>query len=90
MNYPHTLIVAFSPTHADKLRRQIGTTSSHITVISAFDSLAGRRFDTIIVTDNYQRELFFIDEAEQQRHKDWLNDMVRCRLSGPDAKLIFL
>lgn len=84
-----TLIVVFSASQAAALRKAIGE-SQHIRVCYAMEALAGSRFDTIVISDNYQREMYFMEEEERTVHKEWINNTLRCRLSSPHARLIEL
>lgn len=83
-----TLIVAGNPYHAQDLRRQVRD-DPLIRVIQPGEFI-GARFDLIIVTDTYRRELYYSSAAEQDRRVQWFEEAVRCRLGSPEAKLIHL
>ena len=84
-----TLIVAANADHAKTIRRQI-IDREQVVCVTHPGAVLGQRFDMIIVTDYYQRWHHFASDAEQKRNTQWFDEVVRCRLSGPNAPLIQL
>jgi hypothetical protein len=82
------LIVAGNQHQADCIRRQIKL-SQNVRVIHPGQCI-GSRYDTIIVSDTYRREHYFSDPDTQALMDRWMDDVVRCRLIGPEAELLFL
>jgi hypothetical protein len=72
---------------AAHLRRQVRP--KNVMVVSPGDRFA-TRFDLIFVTAEYRREQAFASDTVRERNLQWFREAVQVRLSGPDARLVFL
>lgn len=81
------LVVVATAMEAQALRRQVPP--KKVTVVSPGQHL-GSRFDIIFVTDQYRREQHYTSQQSREANERWFRDSVETRLSGPDARLVFL
>lgn len=81
------LVVCPNATDAAHVRRQ--TPNKKVRVVSPGHHPSDR-YDVIFVTDQYRREQNLANEETRERNKRWFETSVLTRLSGPDARIIYL
>lgn len=59
-------------------------------VVVIGDMAAGTRYDAIMVTREAWMEITDYPNHEPTAASEWWRDMMLCRLSGPEAQVIYL
>ncbi len=83
-------IVVWDSAHAHDLQNQIDPDRKQFIVLPRLATVRGLRLDKILVTDTFQRSLYFVPDREKIRVDEWLWLDLQARLANAETKLVFM
>lgn len=83
-------IVVWDSAHAHDLQNQIDPDRKQFIVLPRLAPVRGLRLDKILVTDSFQRALYFAPDREKIRADEWLWLDLQSRLADTGTKLVFM